>query len=958
MTPRMMLLAGAALVLAPAMAPATADAAPTKAPAKSAAAPAPADATPKALAKLIDDFNISYQTFTLPNGLEVIVLPDHSVPMVYTSITYNVGSTFEPAGRSGFAHLFEHLMFNGSENVPGDYFTHLRDAGLISINGSTSYDYTNYYEVTPTGSLDRVLFMESDRMGHLLGAVTQGVLDEQRGVVQNEKRNGDNHPLSIMGYSRRAAIYPATHPYGHSVIGSMKDLNSASLADVHQWFKDYYGPNNATLLLAGDIDLATAKAKVEKYFGDIPRGRENTWPTATVPVLKAPIDQTLTGPVATASITRTWPVPGAQEKVNFALDAVSGLMTGIDGAPLTEKLVRKDKLFNFLYASNSTSRGMGEFTISGSVRKGVDPDVAAKALDAAIADFLKSRPSAEALNRWKSTQIIPTVRNNEMLEARGNLLIRVNTAYGTPAAYKDDLKAYLNLTLDQVMGAAHEWLERPAYRAIVKPGPRMTPPGDESVAGKEVPDAPKTAVVPPQSGTRGPLPGIGAPDAIHFPGVQHAKLANGIPVLYVQHKTVPFTQASLRFDVGTVDDPAGKPGVIRRMFQMLDEGAGGHDDHWFQQFRERTGASFGGGAQNTEAGMSFQTPTATLDDTLKVVMLMLTKPDFPKNRMEEMRLQDIAQVTAAPENPGALMDAMFARTVAPGSLIAKQAEVPTLAEVNAITRADLQAAFARWIRPEDAKLVIVSDQPLEALLPRFNATLGSWNVQGRGPAPTPLKVKPVMTTGPAKIVLIDMPGQVQSAIYGGQIVDLPRTDEALAPRIANLALGSGFLARINMNLREDKHWSYGAGGHFGTDDLGSTYKVETQVQPDKVGPAIAEIQREVNDILTTRPITRKEFDLGVADVLRQGASGFRAGGQVMSGVEQLQRNNWPDDFYNHFADRLQALSLDDAQAALRKHLQPSKWVWTVVGDAKTLRPQLDKLGLPVEVVTPAQVLAR
>ncbi|WP_294275923.1 pitrilysin family protein [uncultured Sphingomonas sp.] len=954
MTSRMMLLAGAALVLAPAMASAGSPEAPAKQP----AATAKTYTAPKALVALVNDFTIPYQTFTLPNGLKVIVLTDRSVPVVFTSITYNVGSTFEPAGRSGFAHLFEHLMFNGSENVPGDYFEHLRDAGLIGINGGTDFDLTNYYEVVPKGSLDRVLFMESDRMGHLLGAVTQSVLDEQRGVVQNEKRNGDNNPSSIFGYSKRAAIYPASHPYGHSVIGSMKDLNAASLADVHQWFKDYYGPNNATLLLAGDIDVATAKAKVAQYFGDIPRGRDNSVPTATVPVLRAPIEQTLTGPVATATIFRTWPVPGALDKTNFALDAVSSLMTGIDGAPLTEKLVRQDKLFNYINANNATNRGVGEFTIAGSVRKGVDPEVAARALDAAIAAFLKSVPTAEALDRWKSTRIIPTVRNNEMLEARGGLLMQMNTVFGTPAAYKDDLKAYLALTPDQVMAAAHAWLERPAYRATLKPGPRMTPPGDESVAGAEVADAPNTAVVPPQTGTRGPLPVIGAPDAIRPPVIQHARLANGIPVLYVQHKTVPFTQANLRFDFGTVDDPAGKPGVINRMFQMLDEGAGGHDDHWFSQFRERSGVVLGGGAQSTSSSLFVQTPTASLGETLDVVMLMLTRPDFPADRLEEARRRDIARITAAPESPGALLDITVARTLAPGSLMAQKAAIPTLAEVNAITRADLKAAFSRWVRPDQAELVIVSDEPLDALLPRFNATLGRWTAQGRGPAPKPLTVKPALATGPAKIVLIDMPGQVQSAIIGGQMVDMPRTDEALAPRIANLALGSGFLSRINMNLREDKHWSYGAGGSFNVDDLGSSYRVETQVQPDKVGPAIAEIQREVNDILTSRPITPKEFDQGVAGVLRESTAGFRTGGQVLAALDQLQRNHWPDDFFSGFSGRLKALTIQDADAALHRYLQPSKWVWTVVGDAKQLRPQLEKLGLPIEVLTPAKIVAK
>ncbi|WP_322965068.1 M16 family metallopeptidase [Sphingomonas fuzhouensis] len=953
MTPRMMLLAGAALILTPGIV----TAAPEKATAKASATTTGTYTAPRNLVKMVEDFKIPYQTFTLPNGLKVIVLTDHSAPMVYTSVNYKIGSTFEPAGRSGFAHLFEHLMFNGSENVPGDYFTHLRDAGLIDINGGTSFDYTNYYEVVPIGSLDRVLFMESDRMGHLLGAVTQEVLDEQRGVVQNEKRNGDNSPTSIMGYARRAALYPASHPYGHSVIGSMKDLNAASLADVHQWFKDYYGPNNATLLLAGDIDLATAKAKAMQYFGSIPRGRENAPPVAAVSVLKAPINQVLTGPVSTATISRVWPVPGALDKGSFALDAVASLMTSIDGAPLTEKLVRQGKLFNYISANNLTYRGVGEFTIGGPVREGVDPQVAARALDAAIADFLKSRITADALDRWKSTQIIPTIRNNELLEPRAELLIQRDNIYGTPGAYKDDLKAYLALTPEQVMAAAKTWLDRPGYRAMLKPGPRMTPPGDENVAGKEVADAPKAAIVPPQTGTRGPLPAIGAADPVHFPAIEHATLANGIPVTYVRQPTVPFTRANLNFDVGTVDDPAGKRNAIRWMFQMLDEGAGGHDDHWFKQLKERTGASFGGGAQTTDSGVYFDAPTASLGTALDTMMLLLTRPDFPTDRLEEMRRDAMSRVASAPKNPGALMAAAFAQELAPGTPYAADNAVTTAAEVNAITRADLQAAFQRWVRPDEARLTIVSDQPLAALLPRLNATLGSWSVTGRGPAPKAIVPKPALATGPAKIVLIDMPDQVQATIAGGQLVDLPRSDEAIAPRIGNLALGSGFLSRINMNLREDKHWSYGASGNFETGDLGSVYRVDTRVQTDKAGPAISEIQHELNAILTDKPVTRKEFDQGVANILRQSAFSYRSGAYIMAALLQLERNGWPDDFYNGFTGRLQALTIDDANAALRRHLQPSKWVWTVVGDAKAIRPQLDKLGLPVEVVTPAQVVA-
>lgn len=950
MTMRMMFLAGVALVWIP-----VGVAAKPRAPGTDASAQA--ISAPPVLVKLVRDFIIPFQTFTLPNGLKVIVVTDHSAGMVYTSINYDVGSTYEPAGRSGFAHLFEHIMFNGSENVPGDFFTHLRSAGMLDANGGTSFDVTNYHEAVPTGSLDRVLFMESDRMGHLLGAVTQDALDEQRGVVQNEKRNGDNRPQSIVGYANRAALYPPSHPYGHSVIGSMKDLNAASLADVHQWFKDYYGPNNATLLLAGDIDLATAKAKVTKYFGDIPAGKKSKRPFSPVPVLKNQVNEVLTGPVSATGIIRSWPVPGSSDPANFALDALSALMTGVDGAPISEKLVREDKLFTYVSAFNSTFVGGGQFSIQGTVRDGVDPEVASRALDAAVAAFLHGTPSVDALDRFKSARIIPSIKNLESVSAKGETLLQANMAWGSPARYKTDLQAYLALTPTEVMAAGRMWLERPGYRAMMKPGPRMTPSGDEDVAGKEAPNAPRTAIVAPKTGTRGPLPEVGSTGGrISFPAIERATLANGIRVVYAQSKAVPFTEAALTWNVGKVDASADKPSVIGWMFGLLGSGAAGHDDHWFRQLTERTGISVRAGSGPTQSSMTFSAPTAGFDQALSTGMMLLTRPDFPQERIEETRRQELASLKAAARSPDALGNEVFYEELAPGTPMAEVRRIGTVEQTNAITRTDLQAAFHRWVRPEGARLIIVSDQPLAALLPKLNATLGAWRGSTDEPAGRPLDVKPPVVTGPAKIVLIDMPDQVQASIAGGQLVNMPYNQEALAAGIANLTLGSGFLSRINMNLRENKHWSYGASGGFAPTRLGSTYQVQTQVQPDKVGPAIAEIRKEVQGILTDNPITQDEFVENVANAMRRNSAIYRSAGSILSNIETLDSKGYPDDFYTRGNERLAALTLADANNALRHYIDPAKWVWVVTGNATVIRPQIDKFGLPVEVVTPAEII--
>jgi zinc protease len=281
-----------------------------------------------AVQALLDRVDIAYETFTLDNGLRVVVHEDNKAPVVAVSIWYNVGSKDEPAGRTGFAHLFEHLMFNGSENAPGDYFEPLREIGATDLNGTTWFDRTNYFQTVPRSALERALFLESDRMGHLLGAVTQENLDNQIGVVQNEKRQGDNQPYGMVEYAQLEALFPEGHPYRHSTIGSMADLSAASLADVHAWFRENYGPNNAVLVLAGNVNTAEARELVERYFGDIERGPVNTPAAADVPTLPNRIDETMYDRVATTRLYRNWVVPGLTHEDQVALQVGATILGG------------------------------------------------------------------------------------------------------------------------------------------------------------------------------------------------------------------------------------------------------------------------------------------------------------------------------------------------------------------------------------------------------------------------------------------------------------------------------------------------------------------------------------------------------------------------------------------------------------------------------------------------------
>ncbi|MDB5662557.1 MAG: putative Zn-dependent peptidase, partial [Sphingomonas bacterium] len=439
---------------------------------------------PVAVSTLVHAVDIPHQSFTLLNGLRVYVHEDRKAPVVAVSVWYHVGSKDEPAGKTGFAHLFEHLMFNGSENAPGDFFEPLQQVGATDFNGTTWFDRTNYFETVPTPALERALFLEADRMGHLLGAVTQKTLDNQRGVVQNEKRQGDNEPYGLVQYAQLQALFPEGHPYRHSTIGSMADLDAASLDDVKDWFRSHYGPNNAVLVLAGDIDLATARRLVGKYFGDIKRGPEPRAIPAAVPTLTAPKSETLKDRVATTRIYRMWAVPGLVDAETVPLDVASTVLGGLSSSRLDNALVRDEKIAVAVTAGIQPFERVGMFEVTADVKPGADAALVARRLDAIIADLIKTGPTADEVRRVVTQEVARRIRGFESVGGFGGKAVAIaeGALYaGDPDFYKKQLAAYAAVTPAQVKAAAAKWLGRPVYALTVEPGERSA--YDEAKAG-------------------------------------------------------------------------------------------------------------------------------------------------------------------------------------------------------------------------------------------------------------------------------------------------------------------------------------------------------------------------------------------------------------------------------------------------------------------------------------------
>lgn len=920
----------------------------TFAPAAAQQLPAPAP-----VSSLVRAIDIPYQEFTLKNGLRVVVHTDRKAPVVAVSVWYDVGSKHEPKGKTGFAHLFEHLMFNGSENAPGDFFEPLKQVGATDFNGTTYFDRTNYFETVPTAALDRALFLESDRMGYLTGAITQGVLDEQRGVVQNEKRQGDNQPYGLVRYKLVEGLFPATHPYGHTTIGSMADLDNASLQDVKDWFKTHYGPNNAVLVLAGDVDVPTAKRLVEKYFGAIPAGPKSVAPAAPVPTaLPGPAAEVMKDRVAAPLVLRTWAVPGLNDKDAAALDVAAGVLGGLASSRFDNILVKKEKVAVQAGASYSDFAQVGTFTISAIARPDVDPALVAKRLDEVVADFLKTGPTADEVNRYVTQSVSQRIAGLESVGGFGGKAVALaeGALYSNdPGFYKKQLAALAAQTPASVKAAADRWLKRPGYRLTVVPGAR------DAYQEAAVPPANPVAAAPEPAvkGNRGPLPAVGDVAGLTFPKVERARLSNGIELIYAQRTTVPITQAVLDFDAGITADRADKLGTQQLTLAMMDEGTKTLDSIALAEARERLGAAIYTRGSFDRTSLGLRAPSANLAAATQLWADIAREPVFSEADLSRVKTQQLTQIAQELTSPDGIAERVLLPRINAGTPYAKAGGSGDPKAVQSLTRADLVAFQQAWLRPDKAKLFVVSDLPLEQVKALMEQRLGDWRMAGRGGTKSfPAQPTPVTP----RILLIDRPDSPQSLITGGVQTGLKGTDNLLPADVANDALGGSFLGRLNMNLREEKHWSYGVYGGFGRYANLAPYVVNAPVQADQTGPALTALRTDITQFLGPKPMTQAEFDRAIAGATRSLSGQFETADDVLTAMQLNDLYKRPDDYYATITQRYRALTLPQATQALAGAIRPDRFLWVVVGDAAKVKPQLDSLGLPVEVMPAAAVV--
>jgi len=898
--------------------------------AAAAAAPAMAAPAEKAAPAAAFDrkaYSIAHKKFVLPNGLTLLVHEDHSVPVVGVNVWYHVGSRNEKRGKTGFAHLFEHFFFNGSENYPHGFREAMDDLGANNRNGTTNTDRTNFFEDVPTSALERTLYLESDRMGYLGNYISQAMLERERGVVQNEKRQGDNQPYGKVRYEFSAKMYPYSHPYSWTTIGSMDDLNAASLEDIREWYRTYYGPNNAVLSLAGDITPERALELVNKYFGALPPGpplpRLETW----IPVLDRDIRDEMEDQVPQVRVYRRWHAAAWKDADVAKLQLLGDVLAGSKSARLDKRLVYEKGVATSVSAGMQDSELGGTFGITVTLKNGADQADVEREVDRIVAELLDKGPTSQELQRVKTRELADFSRSIERLGGfggRADVLAESMTYGGAPDAYLTRLEQMAGATPADVKAAGNRWLRAHHYTMTVKPFARLA-------AVKSTLD-------------RKQLPVLGQAPDVAFPAMQRAQLKNGLKVVLLERHGAPIVNAALVVDAGGASDPAGKEGLASLSLGLIDKGTRTRNAFQLSDALESLGASISAGNAPDQSVVRLEATSANLAPSLALLADAALHPSFPQDQFDLAKQRRLAQIGQEKAQPNALV-----MRVVPGLLYGADHPYGKPASglessTQAVTREDVARWHADWFKPGSATLVVAGDTTLEKLVPALEASFGAWQ-GGRAPAKQVASVPAsVMANAGKRIYLIDKPEAPQSTIVAAHLSQPAGQPDELAIQAVMTNFGGMATSRLNRNLRLDKHWSYGTSARLSEVRGQRSFLAIAPVQTDKTVEAMQEVAKEIRDIAGQRPIKGEEYDSVMRNVTSRLPGRF-ATLDALEGAAITSINlGLPDDYWSRYAAGMRALGDQQLAGAAGRYIHPDQVVWVVVGDLRKVEPGIRKLG--------------
>ena len=891
------------------------------------ASPAPAQRPPRPQAARTQApaaITIPYQRFVLKNGLTLLVHEDHKAPIVAVNIWYHVGSKNEKPGRTGFAHLFEHLMFNGSEHFNDDYFQPFERIGATDQNGTTNEDRTNYFENVPTNALDVALWMESDRMGHLLGVIDTARVNEQRGVVQNEKRQGENEPYGKVDGLMTAGTYPAGHPYSWEVVGSMEDLNAASVNDVKDWFRTYYGPNNAVIVLAGDITPDVARQKVEQYFGDIPAtppiAKQSTWIAKRTGTHR----EIMQDRVPQARIYKEWNIPEFGAVDADYLDLVTDVLAAGKTSRLYKRLVYDEQIATDVIAYVDLREIGGQLVIRATAKPGGDLERVERSIDDELARFLRSGPTPSELRRVKTQNRANFIRGVERIGGFGgksDVLAHYEAFTGNADNYLVTRRRIAAATAADLKSAAVRWLSDGQWVLEVHPYPEFG-----TVA---------------TGADRSKLPAVGTPPDARFPQAARATLSNGLKIVLAERHSIPQVNLTLLLDAGYAADQFASPGTARMALDMLDEGTTRRNALQISDTLSQLGAQLATSSQLDVSRVALSAMKDKLDPSLDIFADVVLNPAFPPADFQRLQRQTLARIQREKVQPVQMALRVFPQLLyganhAYGNPLTGSG---TEQSVSAMTRADLVRFHRTWFKPNHATLVIVGDVSLAEIQPKLERLFSRW--QG---GDVPQKNVSTVADQPRPLVyILDRPGAEQSVILAADLAAPKANPHEYAVEAMTSLLGGQFTSRVNMNLREDKHWSYGAFTLIWDARGQRPFIAYAPVQTDKTKESMIEVDRELRGILGPKPVTQDELGKAQANLTLTLPGNWETMDAVQGSLEQMVTYGLDDHYFETYAQRIRALTIPDAATAAQETIRPDHLVWVVVGDRAKIEPGIREL---------------
>ena len=888
---------------------------------------------------------LEFEKYSLPNGLEVILSEDRRLPLVAVNLWYHVGPANEDPGRTGFAHLFEHMMFQGSKHVPGDsHFRLVEGAGGSTINGTTDFDRTNYFETVPSNQLELALWLESDRMGYLLDMVDQANLSNQQDVVRNERRQSvENQPYGIVEEALFHQLFPKEHPYYASVIGSHADIQAAKLEDVKNFFKLYYAPNNASLAIVGDIDKAEAKKLVEKYFGTLKQGKPVPKPNVQTPPITAERRAVVQDRVELPRVYMAWLTPSIYKPGDADADIAANALGGGRASRLYKKLVYEQQIAQDVSVSQSSLMLGSVFQVMATARPGHTAEEIEKAIDEELARFRESGPDQTEVDRARNIYETRIIQGLENLGGFGGVADRLNTNnhyLGDPGHLTDDLQRYRDTTPATVKAFTQQYLT-PATRVVVH-----GVPGKQDL-GTPVP-TPKVAQAPPGTGAeslnteeewRTETPKAAEAKTLQVPTPTSFQLPNGLTVLVNERRGLPIVSASLVVKTGSGANPADKPGLANFTAAMLDEGTATRTALQIADEVAQLGGSLNTGSTMDAMLVSAGSLRRNFDALLTLMSDVVRNPAFPAEEVDRQRKSRLANLIQQRENPGQVAGNAMAAALFGTSHPYGFPEIGTEASNTAMTRDDMRAFWAQNFVPNNAALIVSGQVTAADLRSIVEKAFGEWK---QGTPAQPALASPSTTS--AKVILVDKPGAPQTQLRVASI-GVPRaTPDYEAIRIMNEALGGLFSSRINLNLREQHGYTYGASSQFVMRRSAGPFVIQSGVRTDVTAPSVAEIFKEVRR-MREAPLSPEELTLAKDSLVRSLPAQFETSSSVTASTANIYTYDLGLDYYTKLPARLTAVTADDVKGAAEKYVVPEKLIVIAVGDRARIAPELQKLNL-------------